>query len=65
MTDQAQSMDRLHRVMASIRRETKSAKDPSKVFREFLSHLDQAHSAVPRRARAKPMPRRPAKKRAK
>lgn len=65
MSDQAQPMDRLHRVMISIRSETKSAKDPTRVFREFISHLDHAQRAVPRRARSKPTLRRPGRKRAK
>ncbi|MFC0241269.1 hypothetical protein [Rhodopseudomonas telluris] len=65
MSDQAQPMDRLHRVMMSIKSETKSAKDPTRVFREFLSHLDHAQHPVPRRARGKPTPRRPSRKRAK
>lgn len=65
MNDQAQPMDRLHRVMTSIRSETKSAKDPTRVFREFISHLDQAQRSAARRPRSKPTPRRPSCKRAK
>lgn len=65
MSDQAQPMDRLHRVMRSIRSEIKSARDPGRVFREFISHLDLVQRAAPRRVRAKSAPRRPAQKRAK
>jgi hypothetical protein len=66
MSDQAQPMDRLHRVMISIRSETKSAKDPTRVFREFISHLDQAQrNKAPRRVRGKSAPRRSGQKRAK
>ncbi|MCG6203165.1 hypothetical protein LPW26_00825 [Rhodopseudomonas sp. HC1] len=62
MSDQAQPMDRLHRVLTSIRSEIKSAKDPGRVFREFISHLDLVQRAAPRRVRAKSASRRPQKR---
>jgi hypothetical protein len=53
-------MDTLHRVLRSIRGETKSRRDHVSVFREFLDHLDR----VSRRTRnprsetlSKPNPR--------
>jgi phytoene/squalene synthetase len=42
-------MDRLHHVLSAIRTETKSAKDHTRVFREFISHLDQAQRKPPSR----------------
>ncbi|WP_322516441.1 hypothetical protein SR870_02330 [Rhodopseudomonas palustris] len=40
-------MDRLHAMLSAIRTETKSAKDPTSVFREFLSHLGQPQRKPP------------------
>ena len=66
MSDEGQPMDRLHRVLTSIRTETKSARDHHSVFREFLVHLDAAQrKGAAKRAQPKPAPRRPARKRAK
>jgi hypothetical protein len=52
-------MDSLHGVLRSIRTETKSAKDPLHVFREFLAQLDAlARHPPPKPPRAKSPPRR-------
>jgi hypothetical protein len=56
-------MDSLHRMLRTIRTETKSAPDHLDVFREFLAHLDALQrQAVPRRREP---PRRKPHKRAK
>jgi hypothetical protein len=52
-------MDTLHKVMRSIRGETKSRPDHLTAFREFLGHLDRAA----RRAAKRPAPPRPKGKR--
>ena len=65
MSDEGQSMDRLHRVLSSIRTETKSVRDHHSVFREFLTHLETQGRAAPKRANPKPVPRRHLRKRAK
>jgi hypothetical protein len=52
-------MDNLHGVLRSIRSETKSAKDPLNVFREFLAQLDAlARHPPPKPPRTKSPPRR-------
>jgi hypothetical protein len=52
-------MDNLHGVLRSIHTETKSAKDPLNVFREFLAQLDALHrQAPPKPPRTKSPPRR-------
>ncbi|MBB1092410.1 hypothetical protein HUU61_14050 [Rhodopseudomonas palustris] len=60
-------MDRLHQMLSAIRTETKSAKTPASVFREFLSHVDQQQRKPPaKRPRLKAAaPRRRAAKRTK
>lgn len=65
MSDEGQSMDRLHRVLSSIRTETKSTRDHHSVFREFLTHLEAQGRASPKRTHPKPAPRRHVRKRAK
>ena len=65
MSDEGQPMDRLHRVLTSIRTETKSARDHHSVFREFLTHLDHAQRKSAKRVPAKSQPRRPVRKRTK
>ncbi|NVN87023.1 MAG: hypothetical protein HXX15_13160 [Rhodopseudomonas sp.] len=56
-------MDSLHKMLSSIRTETK-AKTHLSVFREFLAHLDQVQRQAPvQRPRSKP--RRRVAKRAK
>ncbi|MFZ5735895.1 MAG: hypothetical protein ACOY6K_03285 [Pseudomonadota bacterium] len=58
-------MQRLSSVLTRVRAETKSAKDPQTIFREFLAHLAGAHrKPAARRAAPKP-PRKRAAKRAK
>jgi hypothetical protein len=51
-------MDNLHGVLRSIRSETKSAKDPLNVFREFLAQLDALARHPPKPPRIKSPPRR-------
>ena len=52
-------MDSLHKVMRSIRGETKSRPDHLAAFREFLSHLDRAaRRAAKRPPRSKAKARR-------
>jgi hypothetical protein len=51
-------MDTLHKVMRSIRGETKSRPDHLSVFREFLGHLDRAaRRAAKRSAPSRPKPK--------
>lgn len=58
-------MQRLSSVLTRVRAETKSARDPQAIFREFLAHLSGAqHKPAPRRAAPKP-PRKRSAKRAK
>ncbi|WP_185966187.1 hypothetical protein [Rhodopseudomonas palustris] len=58
-------MQRLSSVLTRVRAETKSAKDPQTIFREFLAHLAGAQrKPAARRAAPKP-PRKRAAKRAK
>ncbi|NEW86849.1 hypothetical protein DU475_06165 [Rhodopseudomonas sp. WA056] len=59
-------MQRLSSVLTRVRAETKSAKDPQTIFREFLAHLAGAHrKPAARRAAPKPPPRKRSAKRAK
>jgi len=59
-------MDRLHAMLSAIRTETKAAKDPTSVFREFLSHLGPPQrkppAKRPRLKAAAPLRRRAAKR---
>jgi len=58
-------MDSLHKVLNSLRTETKAASDPLNVFREFLAQLDQIHRRPPpvKASRAKaPTRRKPARR---
>ena len=56
-------MDTLHKMMRSIRGETKSRPDHLTAFREFLGHLDRAAKRAARHARAAPpRPRAKAKR---
>jgi hypothetical protein len=40
-------MDRLHATLSELRNETKAAKDPLNVFREFLAQLDEIQRRSP------------------
>ncbi len=59
-------MQRLSMVLTRVRAETKSARDPQAIFREFLAHLSGApRKPAPRRAAPKSPPRKRSAKRAK
>jgi hypothetical protein len=51
-------MDTLHKVMRSIRGETKSRPDHLTAFREFLSHLDRAAKRGSKRLQVAPRVKR-------
>ena len=56
-------MDNLHGVLRTIRAETKSAKDPLHVFREFLAQLDELQRHMPvKQPRIKLPPRKQVKR---
>ena len=58
-------MDSLHRVLRTIRTETKSAPDHLDVFREFLARLDELQrQAMVKRNREQPPRRKPVKRKA-
>ena len=58
-------MDSLHRVLRTIRTETKSAPNHLDVFREFLARLDELQrQASAKRTRELPPRRKPAKRKA-
>ena len=58
-------MDSLHRVLRTIRTETKSAPDHLDVFREFLARLDELQrQASAKRVRELPSRRKPVKRKA-
>ena len=40
-------MDTLHKVMRSLNGETKHARKPLDVFREFLTHLEKINAGAP------------------
>ncbi len=57
------AMDSLHRMLRTIRPETKSGPDHLDVFREFLAHLDALQRQATTKVRDQPRPRRrPAKR---
>jgi hypothetical protein len=57
-------MDRLHRMLRTIRGETKAAKPHVNVFREFIAHLERAsRAAPPRPPKRRPPARAPKPKR--
>lgn len=58
-------MDSLHNVLSSIRTETKSGRDHTRVIREFVSHLGETQRPQARRPKTKSSPRKRAAKRAK
>ncbi len=59
-------MDSLHRMLRTIRTETKSSPDHLTVFREFLARLDELQrAAATEKPRVKTAPRRKTPKRAK
>ena len=56
-------MDSLHRMLRSIRPETKSGPEPVDVFREFLAQLDALQrAATVQRVREQPPRRKPARR---
>jgi hypothetical protein len=57
-------MDSLHRMLRSIRPETKSGPQPLDVFREFLAQLDALQRAAMIARREPPPRRKPAKRKA-